>query len=211
MIDTYARRRLILEELGKWILQCENEGWTSYLLTFMFNHLRGKRASIIRQMSKELERFYSTLITRTVRNPRSPRVQEFLPKLIAYPDLPVYKHKKDGLDAVTINDGLHFHAIVLIPPVCQFNRLREPLDEHVRLNSDLYLGRLRKTIQVGNDEYQTKLTSERLQRIHVQPTTFSTAGHATYGLKGIKGKEIPYDELLILPRTLNELSPKESR
>jgi hypothetical protein len=66
-------------------------GWDPYLITFMFNTLLGNHSSKIRQMKSEIERIYSTFLTRVVRYPHSDRD---LPILIAIADIPVRKRKK---------------------------------------------------------------------------------------------------------------------
>jgi hypothetical protein len=89
--------------------------WKLYLLTFMFEQLPGGEVAVRRQMERELERFYRILLPRVVRNPRSPSHRDKLPRLHAFPDRPVPKVKKSALRDVAINDGLHYHAALLLP------------------------------------------------------------------------------------------------
>jgi hypothetical protein len=64
---------------------------------------------------KQVEyQFYPTLIKHVERWPMKPSRQCNLPRLIALPDFPVAKHsKKLSARDVTINDGLHVHAIMI--------------------------------------------------------------------------------------------------
>ena len=79
-------------------------------------------------MTKDIEQFYRTLVTRVVRKPRTAQIHQ-LPKLIALPDRPVLKHFKQALEDVVVNDGLHVHGITMIP---ERSRLDCELDDHVR-------------------------------------------------------------------------------
>jgi hypothetical protein len=88
-----------------------------YLVTFKFNQLPGSSEYKWREMSKQVEyQFYPTLIKHVERQPMKPSRQCNLPRLMAAPDLPVAKSsKKLSVKDVTINDGLHVHAIIAMP------------------------------------------------------------------------------------------------
>ena len=66
-------------------------------------------------MKDEVQRVYSMLLTRVHRKPRTASTDE-LPVLIGAVDLPVYKHNKASGPMVFCNDGLHVHALMLMPP-----------------------------------------------------------------------------------------------
>jgi hypothetical protein len=55
--------------------------------------------------------------------------------MITAPDYPVYKHKKIGLQAAAVNDGLHMHSILAIPLK---SRLKEDIASHVARKPFLY-------------------------------------------------------------------------
>src|SRR3982750_4003659 len=101
---------------AKWISGYMENHWDGYLLTFMFRQLSGSRGSVLRQMERELERVYARALTRIVRKPRCEAAQGRLPILLGCPDFPVPKGQKQSLHDVTFNDGLHVHALALIPP-----------------------------------------------------------------------------------------------
>ena len=128
---SYGLRCELLDQYAAWVQDTLDQGYTGYLTTFMFNHIPGNSRSIIGTMTKDMEQFYRTLVTRIVRKPRTAPIHQ-LPKLIALPDRPVPKHFKQSLQDVAINDGLHFHGFNLIPPN---SRLDCELDEHVRQNA----------------------------------------------------------------------------
>src|SRR5215212_4098605 len=100
-----------IEGYAAWAAQHMEEGWDAYILSFMFNHVPGSRASVLRQMQRELERVYAITLTRVIRKPRCEAEQDRLPILIACPDLPVPKRQKVSLCDVIVNDGLHYQGI----------------------------------------------------------------------------------------------------
>ena len=66
------------------------QGWSCYLVTVLFAQLPASRSAIISRMKQEVQRVYSTLITRVHRKPRTASPNK-LPILIGAVDLPVYK------------------------------------------------------------------------------------------------------------------------
>jgi|SRR5580700_8627605 hypothetical protein len=70
------------------------------------------------------------------RFPRSPAGSRRLPILIAFPDFPIQRNKSvDRLD-VTINDGLHFHGIMLVNID---SRLKVRMDMHIKEHYERYV------------------------------------------------------------------------
>jgi hypothetical protein len=160
-------------------------GWFPYLVTFMFAHLRGNPASKLHQMQKEIERVYSIFLTHVVRYPNPNRDK---PILIGMPDLPVSKwKKKSSVSDIIVNDGLHFHTILLAPPK---SRLRVSVEDHFYKYSFKYLGD-RRTID----------------RIDIVPiTTEATFRVIDYIFKQLK-RGFSYNEhVLILPKAFSEMS-----
>ena len=92
-----------------------NDGWSCHLLTFPFIQLPGPRGAVIQAMKGELQRVYSTFVTRTHRKPRSTPSDE-LPVLIGAADLQVYKKDSRSSPLILCNGGLHFHGLLLVPP-----------------------------------------------------------------------------------------------
>jgi hypothetical protein len=159
-------------------------GWRPYLLSFMFKHLSARPEPVLAQMYDEAERFYSTFLTRVVRRPASTSSIGELPVMIVAPDFPVGKSGKP-LRQVTLNDGLHLHGVLLVPPC---SRLREPVEEHFRHLQPLYVRDRR-----------------RLDRLDVRPIVDGADRVVEYALKSLVRRRFSIDDVLVLPRTRSEL------
>ena len=114
--DLRTSRLELIYGYQNWIQDYINQGWRPYEISFMFHQLPGKQSSVLGQMRREIERVYSRLLTRFDRNPRSPAGFNRLPRMILFPDLPVFKWKKKSIRDVSINEGLHYSGIALTPP-----------------------------------------------------------------------------------------------
>lgn len=135
-------------------------------------------------MRDEVLRIYSTFVTRTHRKPRAVPTDQ-LPVMIAVADLPVAKSAFSN-EPTSCNGGLHFHAVLLIPPV---TRLKEPVAEHFKNQADLYAG-------------PRKLVS----RIHVRSITSTPECVLDYVFKTVLRGRVAYDDaLLVLPRASGEV------
>jgi hypothetical protein len=160
-------------------------GWSCHLVTILFSQLPGPRNAVIDRMKDEVQRIYSTFVTRVHRKPRKTPTDE-LPVLVGAADLPVYKRDWSSAPKVFCNGGLHFHALVLIPPV---SRLKESLADHFDGNSDLYAGS-------GNS----------IRRIDIRPVIKDHGRVVDYVLKTTLNGRLSYDEaVLVLPRAHGEL------
>jgi hypothetical protein len=181
------RRRVkqIIDGYADLIDQRIKAGFHPYLATFMFARLHGNRAAMIVQMRAEIERVYSTLLTRVVRRPLSPRSVGSLPILIGAPDEPGTRRAKLTIADVTLNDGLHFHGVLVVPPR---SRLTTSVEQHFRDQQRLYVG-----------------DRTRLDRLHVVPVDQNLDDVVRYALKGLARGRLPYDSIVVLPRSLSEL------
>jgi hypothetical protein len=178
----------IVEAYGAWFHKCINNTWDAYLMTVMFRHIPGSVDAKIRQMHDDVNKVYSRLATRVVRKPASPNWAHFLPQGLFFPDVPAYRQSRQGLRDVTVNDGLHMHGIMV---VTTGGRLKQPLDQHFLENERLYVK--------GN-----------IHRIHVKPLTHKEEFVADYAGKAIKRKRFSTDDILILPKSLSEVSKAET-
>jgi hypothetical protein len=70
-------------------------GWSCHLVTILFSQLPGTRSTVIGSMRDEVQRLYSTLLTRVHRKPRTASTDD-LPVMISVMDLPVHKRDTDG-------------------------------------------------------------------------------------------------------------------
>ena len=177
--------QLILDGYTQLVTDRIKQGWSCYLVTILFQQLPGSQPTIISRMKQEIQRVYSTLITRVHRKPRTASPDE-LPILIGAVDLPVYKSDPSSSPLVRCNRGLHFHALILIP---DRSRLREPLQDHFQTSAHLYE------------------TDGTITKIDVRPVLDGYERVVDYVFKTIKRERVSYDEgVLILPRTRDELT-----
>jgi hypothetical protein len=160
-------------------------GWSCHLVTILFSQLRGPQGAVISRMRDEVQRVYSTLITRVHRKPRVASTDD-LPVLVGVVDLNVYKRDRSVNPLVLCNGGLHFHALVMMPPK---SRLRESLASHFHSNREMYAGPQRT-----------------VQRIDVRPVVEGHERVVDYVLKSVLNGRLSYDEAtLVLPRARGEL------
>ena len=177
--------RRVVQGYSELVAERMEAEWSCHLVTFLFVQLPGPRSVVVDKMKDELQRVYSTLVTRVHRKPRTVSPDQ-LPIFIAAADLPVYKRHRASVPTVHCNGGLHFHALLLIPPT---SRLEASVDEHFRFNDDLYRGRL-----------------DLVRTIHVRPVIDGVERVVDYVFKTVLRGRVSYDEgILLLPRTSSEL------
>jgi hypothetical protein len=166
-----------------WVNEYYDLEWTPYHMTFMFRHIPGSVEDKIRQMHKEISRFYGTLATWIVRKPKSPGCAHLLPRCVFFPDGPCYTGRKTRLSAVKVNDGLHFHGLILVPSI---NRLKVHFLQHLH-------------------EKKRNYGRGLISLIHAGPATDHFRSLADYSGKAVKRGRTSYDDVLVLPRTGEEL------
>jgi hypothetical protein len=166
---THLLKQIISSGYGRMVTERLEEGWEGYLITFMFKSLRGSPASVMRQMEREVERVYATLLPRIIREPGKHPISE-LPLWVVCPDFPVPKHSKKNLRDVTINGGSHMQGSALIPP---WNRMNCGLDEHFEQSQSLYVR-----------------PEHSLARVHAVPITSNPAYVTEYALKSISRRRL---------------------
>ena len=172
-----------------WIQGYVDRDWDPYEISFMYRPLPGGRQSILEQMKREIYRVNSRLVTRFDRDPRSEAGFNRLPRMMVFPDLPVYKRKKRSLTDVSINDGLHYGGIALTPPISRFST----------------------TLDAYFDEHEKESVNQTLDRIHVEPI-ISDADYVTdYLAKSIKRGTVSQDDIVILPRAISEMPAQDRR
>jgi hypothetical protein len=162
-----------------------HDGWSCQLVTILFSQLSGPRIAVINRMKDEVQRVYSTLVTRVHRKPRTAPTNE-LPILVGALDLPVYKRDRSSAPKVSCNGGLHIHVLILMPPN---SRLDGSLADHFKAKQDLYAG-----------------PGKSVQRIHVRAVVGDHGRVVDYVLKTVLNGRLSYDEaMLVLPRTRREV------
>ena len=186
------RRFKLQSAYSTWVYEILNNGWNGLLwngfqVTFMFNHIPGSFEKKCAVMEDEIDRVYRTLVPQVERCPRSTAGSKRLPILIAFPDYPTRKLDGSSNLDVKINDGLHYHGVVLVHTD---SRLKIGLDIHMSENETRY-------VQEG----------DALRRIYIQPIDeFSAETAVGYGFKALKWRIPDSDRIFIRPRTRSELS-----
>jgi nucleotidyltransferase/DNA polymerase involved in DNA repair len=175
----------LIDGFAKLVSDRVHDGWSCNLVTFLFHELPGTRGAVIGRMRDEVERVYSTLVTRVHRKPKTAPTDE-LPVFIGAADFPVYKRDRSAIPEVFCNGGLHAHVLGLIPPG---SRPKGSLADHLDQKRDLYVG-----------------SGSSIQRIHVEPVTRDEARVVDYVFKTIRNSRLSYDEaVIVLPRARAEL------
>jgi hypothetical protein len=188
ILEMDMRSRLdLIHGYQEWVQDFIDQSWGPYEISFMYHALPGTTKTILEQMKKEIYRVNSSLVTRFDRNPRSATRFNRLPRMMLFPDLPVYKHKKPSLNDVSINEGLHYGGIVLTPPISRF----------------------RSTLDTYFEENQKKYVNKRLARIHVEPIISNDWYVTDYVAKSIKRDTVSEDDIVILPRTPSEMPAED--
>ncbi|MCJ2021092.1 hypothetical protein MKK84_27355 [Methylobacterium sp. E-065] len=186
-MSSTAAARQIAAAYGDWALRLQEDGWTPSLLTLMFRQLRGTPTAVARQMERETERVYGRFITRVRRNPHALSSIGRLPLWICSPDYPVFKHAKQSLADVTVNDGRHLHVIDFQPPAAH-SRLPVPIADHFASDQGIYV----------HSDYP-------LLRLHAVPITHDLGAVVDYTLKALRRGLLGEDGVFILPRSRSEL------
>jgi hypothetical protein len=139
-------------------------------------------------MARCIEReFYPTLLKRYVRRITDSAVANYGPRIILFPDLSVWKHQKESLRRVVMNETLHYNGFLLTPPVSKF---KQSLVSLIREKQGAFA--------VGN-----------IMRVHVEPVT-TVSNLADYAAKTLVAGRVASDWTVVLPtcrtepvRTLN--------
>lgn len=159
-------------------------GFVPYLLTLMFNPLPGSPNRVQATMMQEAEWLYGQILTRLHRHPRRMQMVE-MPLWIVAPDFPVPKTNKQQLRDVSINDGRHLHAAVLIPP---HSRLELPFNLYLTQNADRYAG-----------------SGRWLARIDIRGVYDTPAVAFGYAFKALERGTAGSDDMMVLPRSHSEM------
>ena len=173
----------LIDAYSKWLQgYVDEKGWNPFLLTFMYKPLKGHSEAITHQMKDEVDRVYSTFITRVVRNPNSKHQKHLRPILIAVPDRPVAKYEKQGLTDITINNGRHMHGILVVPWDC----------------------RLKRDVRAHFEKYNKLYVKNKLLRLDVRPIHSALGDVVDYAFKSVKSRKVDCDDILIFPKSSTE-------
>jgi hypothetical protein len=116
----------------------------------------------------------------------APGWRDLVPVLIGAPDYPVVKTIKSDVCLFQVNDGLHFNAVVLLPP-----KTKGPKIAGVRQS------KLKESLVLHVNRKEREYLNDKLYRIHVTPMVKGTS-MAEYTFKAfIKGR-ISSNDIVIL-------------
>ena len=175
-----------LKTYGQWIEESVSDGWNAYYVNFMFRHIPGLPTHRFAVMRNEVERVYSTMVTRIVRKPNSLERLDNLPWFIGCEDKIVPKNKKVSLRDVTINDGSHINGVFLFPLK---SRLRKhPID------------------LIGDNQKYYIPEGGPLLRIHFTPLHVTLTKAVDYTFKSIKRGWVKEEDIIILPKSSTEVT-----
>jgi hypothetical protein len=184
--DSYEARKLTVSGYELLVQEImENEDAELYYVNFLFNQLAGGRSAQLEQMGREVTRFHGILRQHVVRKWTSRRWRNLVPVLIGIPDLQVWKHKKVSVRSLQVNEGLHFNALVLLPP-----RFEAPQITGVRQS------RLKDSLDLHVNKLQREYLTEKLYRIDVTPVEKGTM--ADYAFKNFLKGRFTSDDILVL-------------
>ncbi len=150
---------------GDWVVQQISNGWDPYYINIMFDPLSPADGWVSRQMEVIIEnQFYPTLCRKTGPHPGRRDRHQFLPRVILFADLPVYKLERPLITQSPVNYGLHYNGFVSISPN---SRLRESLVAHFK-------------------RFQETYAKHGIARIHVVPITETPHHLSDCAMKTIK-------------------------
>jgi hypothetical protein len=185
------RRFKVKSAYSNWVHEILKHGWNDQLwngfqVTFMFNHIAGGFDKKCDAMEDEIDRVYRTLVPEVERRPRSPAGSKRLPILVAFPDYPQRKLERSSFLDVKINDGLHYHGVILVHTE---SRLKIGLDIYMREHWNRYIRE-----------------KDALKTMYIQPIDEPTAKTAVgYGFKALEWRIPDTDRIFVRPRAVSEL------
>lgn len=185
-IDRYQdqKKRISYWEIGllETIREKIGRGWKAYFVTLQYRPLPGDMKVKMSLMNREADRVGKFVMSRLYRNPKNVP-DELQPIWYVFPDFPVHKKEKVSLHEVTINDGLHQHAIVLIPVSGTRTKLR--LAKHFKEHQHEY-------VFAGED---TPLALVHAKRIAQEEPDLQKV--VSYALKAIKNGHAEIDDIYV--------------
>src|SRR4051812_41211816 len=93
-LTAQKHHKWLIDGYCKMVEQRIAEGWSPYILTFGFDHIRGSKKVRLDVMKGVLDRFYPIFANRTTNNSNSPSGAAKRPICVLSPDYPVCKKDK---------------------------------------------------------------------------------------------------------------------
>ena len=139
-------------------------------------------------MSDEVDRVYSTFLTRAVRKPHCPSQKDNRPILIAAPDRSGGKRGSATVAQASINDGVHMHGILIVPRQCRLRRIKRHFNENERL-----------------------YVKNQLLNLHLRRIKSDVANVVDYAFKSIKYHKFAAEDILVFPKAQAERGARGCR
>ncbi|MGO8186725.1 hypothetical protein [Rhizobium leguminosarum] len=177
-------QRKILDAYISMVDERINAGFEGSLLTFMFKDLKGSEDARKAQMTEEVGRIFSVLLSRFFKRPATMPINQ-MSFFMGCVDWPVHKKTKKAINGITNNDGMHFGGIYLVPPKSRTAMNLEDVVDRA----------MPKIMRTG-----------KLTHIHVKPMRDTPRKAAGYVLKSVERLRIGSGEILILPRVHSEMN-----
>lgn len=174
----FSNSNRVRRSYGEWVKDLVDQGYKPFFLSFMFRPVGfSPKENFVPLAQGDIRRFYSRIVTRFAHHPNDIQERSKLPIMLAAPDLPVPKTEKSSIQDVSINDGLHFHAMFLQPPVSRFKRKFHlwAKANHDQLIDETHIARLWVGRVLSTPDYMTE-----------------------YAFKTV-GKRLSMDTILVLP------------
>ena len=156
-------------------------GWDPFYLNFMFNYIPGSHVTKMDVMRQQVTRVHDILTRHTVKRPQALAWRHLRPIFIGCHDLPVWKHDKELVRNLIVNDGLHFNAIALTPKPARS-------DMPIKTQYLLWGRQSRLTVPLNHHLWQEQrfYHNDVLSRIHATPIIATPELITDYMLKTFK-------------------------
>ena len=191
--DNLRRRKTdLVKGYVEWVCKLQETcGYDLYFLTFLFNQIPLTGELRRNTMQKEICEYYKMHLPACERRPWSRRGQLNVPRLIAYPDLPVPKTIKICIADARLNDGLHIHAIEAIPITARLWKRNQLLTDLIDKDGAKYISNLRF-----------------MRQIYCEILDFSREKYTNYLFKSYLRGYHTEDDVLILPKSISEITKR---
>jgi hypothetical protein len=165
-------------------------GWKPNYINFMFNHIPGNSFTKMEVMTAEVSRVHDILTRHIVKRPKAANWCHLRPIFIGSHDLHVWKHEKELVRNLVVNDGLHYNVVALVP---EESHLALPM----KYQFAIWGRRSNLTVPLKNhfEQCQRFYLNDVLYRIHVTPITEGSM--ADYTLKAFKHGRISPDSIQV--------------
>jgi hypothetical protein len=174
----------IIDGYSEWINEQIYEGWSVFYVNIMFLPLKGQQHIRDFQMRGMIEhKFYPELCGQLDRHPNRPGRHQFSPRIILFPDMPVFKYDANRIVDSYLNGGLHYNGFIAV-------------SDRSRLQGNGFIRHFQR-----REKCYRRYGFERIVAVHCRPGENNVVD---YSMKSIKHIKVDYDSAIILPRSYAE-------